>query len=146
MLDNMENIKKMLHEGNHSLVIRSHAGEIFSFDGQGISDLIQLLYQSPTILDGAELADKVVGKAAAALMILGGINAIFADTISEPALQLFASAAPEVDVTYNNKVEHIINRTQTGWCPMELACKEAKTPKECLGNIKAKLEELKAIK
>ena len=136
----------MLHEENHSLVIRTNAGEIFSFDGRGISHLMQLLHQSPTILDRAELADKVVGKAAAALMILGGIKAVFADTISDPALQLFASTAPDVNVTYNNKVEHIINRTQTGWCPMELACKDAKTPKECLGSIKAKLEELKAIK
>lgn len=146
MLDNMENIKKMLHEGNHSLVIRTNTDEIFTFDGRGISDLLQLLHESPDLLGGAQVADKVVGKAAAALMILGGIKAIFADTISETALQLFASAAPEVDVTYNNKVEYIINRTKTGWCPMELACKDATTPKECLGNIKAKLGELKAIK
>ena len=77
-------------------------------------------------------------------MISGGVKAVFADTVSEPAMQLFASAAPKVDVTCNNKVEHIINRTKTGWCPMELACRDAKTPEECLGNIKAKLEELKA--
>ena len=142
----MEQIKKMLHEGNRSLVVRTDTDEIFAFDGRGISDLLQLLNESPYLLDGALVADKVVGKAAAALMILGGVKAVFADTVSEPALQLFASAAPEVDVTCNNKVEYIINRTRTGWCPMELACKDAKTPEECLGNIKAKLEELKAIK
>lgn len=140
----MEQIKKMLHEGNHSLVIRTNTDEIFAFDGRGISDLLQLLNESPDLLDGALVADKVVGKAAAALMISGGVKAVFADTVSEPALQLFASAASEVDVTCNNKVEHIINRTKTGWCPMELACRDAKTPEECLENIKAKLEELKA--
>lgn len=137
----MEYIKKMLYEGKHSLVLKVDTDEIFAFDGRGISDLLQLLDKSSDFLAGAEVADKVVGKAAAALMILGGIKAVFADTISEPALQLFASAAPEIKVTYNNKVEYIINRDKTGWCPMELACKDAKAPEECLERIKAKLAE-----
>lgn len=144
----MEEIKKILHVGEkgHSLVVKTASYEIFSFDGRGISDLMRLLNTSPDILKGAILADKVVGKAAAALMILGGIKAIHADTISEPALQLFASAAPEIEVTYNNKVKYIINRAKTGWCPMELACKDTHTPEECLCKIKAKLIELQQNK
>ncbi len=138
----MEEIKQMLHEGEHSLVLKTSSEEILTFDGRGVSDLLQLFDKSSDLLVGAELADKVVGKAAASLMILGKIKAVHADTISEPALQLFASAAPMVDVTYYNKVEYIINRTKTGWCPMELACKNAVTPKECLERIKEKLAEL----
>ena len=143
----MEEIKKILHEGEkgHSLVLKTDTDNILVFDGRGISDLMRLLNTSPDILEGAMLADKVVGKAAAALMILGGIKAVYADTISEPALQLFASVAPGIEVTYENKVEYIINRTKTGWCPMELACKEAQTSEECLEKIKAKLAELKAM-
>ncbi len=139
----MEQIKKMLHEGKHSLVIKTKEGERFAFYGSGISDLLQLLHRSPDILAEAKVADKVVGKAAAALMILGGVKIVFADIISLPALELFASAAPDIDVTYNNKVEYIVNRTQTGWCPMELATKDTETPEECLENIKAKLAELR---
>ncbi len=139
----MEQIKKMLREGNHSLVIKTNDEEFFAFDGRGISDLLQLQQKAPSLLVGAELADKVVGKAAAALMILGGIKAVFADTISLPALQLFASAAPEIEVSYASKVEYIANRTQTGWCPMELTCKDAQTPEECLENVKSFLKERK---
>lgn len=138
----MESIKKRLHEGGHSLVIKTQAGEVFTYDGRGVSDLLRLLSTEPVVLQGAELADKVVGKAAAALMILGGIQAVYADTISQPALQLLTSAAPKIEVSFAQKVEYIINRTQTGWCPMELACKDAVTPKECLERIKAKLAEL----
>ena len=146
----MEEIKKILHEGEkgHSLVLKTDTDEILVFNGRGIKDLMQLL-QSQTslnILKGAILADKVVGKAAAALMILGKIKAVYAENISEPALQLFASSAPEIEVTYYNKVEYIINRPKTGWCPMELACKDAKTPTECLMKIKAKLIELQQNK
>ncbi len=139
----MEKIKKMLREGNHSLVIRTNTDKIFAFDGRGISDLLQLQQEASTILVGAELADKVVGKAAAALMILGGIKTVFADTISLPALQLFASTAPEIEVSYGSKVEYIANRTQTGWCPMELTCKDAQTPEECLETVKSFLKERK---
>ena len=140
----MEEIKRILHEGKHSLVVKTAKdGDILTFDGRGISDLLHILQgKSPDILNSAELADKVVGKAAAALMILGDIKAIYADTISKPALQLFSSAAPRIKVTYYNKVEYIVNRTQTGWCPMESACKDATTPTECLERIKAKLAEL----
>ena len=140
----MKEIKKILHEGEngHSLVVKTDTDEIFIFDGRGISDLMRLLNSSHDILEGALLADKVVGKAAAAIMILGNIKAVYTDTISEPALQLFASAAPGIEVTYYNKVEYILNRTKTGWCPMELACKDAKTPAECLEKIKAKLKEM----
>lgn len=142
LLARMEHIKQKLHEGGHSLVLKATTSEIFTYDDRGVSDLLQLLDKAPSILAGAEIADKVVGKAAAALMILGKVKAVYTDIISEPALQLFASAAPMIDVTYNNKVEYIINRTKTGWCPMELACKDAQTPEECLQNIQAKLAEL----
>lgn len=138
----MEYIKDMLYEGNHSLVLKTDTEEVFAFDGRGISDLMQLLSKSPDMLRGAILADKVVGKAAAALMILGDIKAVYADTISEPALHFFESVDLEIDVNFHHQVEYISNRTKTGWCPMELACKDAKTPEECLENIKAKLSEL----
>jgi len=137
----MENIKKTLSQGKHSLVVKTAARQTLTFDGRGISDLLQLLRSPAHPLDGAEVADKVVGKAAAALMILGGIKAVHADTVSLPALQLLASAAPQTIVSYGDKVEHIANRTQTGWCPMELACKDATTPEECLSRIQAKLQE-----
>lgn len=139
----MEDIKNKLHEGNCSLVVKANTSETFVFSDRGIRDLMQLLQDKAShLLSGAELADKVVGKAAAALMILGGVKAVYADVISQPALQLFASAAPEIRVTYLDKVEYIINRAHTGWCPMELACKDAHTPEECLENIKIKLIEL----
>lgn len=138
----MKDIKQILLKENHSLVVKTATGETFAFDGRGIKDLLQLLRSPAHLLDGAEVADKVVGKAAAALIILGGVKHAYAETISQPALRLLASSAPQTTVTYGDKVEHIVNRTQTGWCPMELACKDADTPEECLARIQAKLQEL----
>lgn len=148
----MEGLMNMLHDdgAGHSLVLQSDTGEIFVYGGRGITDLLCLLTKSPDLLRGAMLADKVVGKAAAALMILGGVKAVYAETVSESALQLFADlskhtfkgAARHVEVSYGNMVDHIVNRTNTGWCPMELACKDAPTAEDCLVCIKEKMEEL----
>ncbi len=137
---------KTLRAEGHSLVVRTAAGETFACNGRGIGDLLRLLSRQTGVLAGAELADKVVGKAAASLMIMGRIKAVYADVISSHALQLFASAAPGINVAYANRVEHIANRSNTGWCPMELACKDAATPSECVARIKAKLAELERRK
>ncbi len=85
------------------------------------------------MLRGAFIADKVVGKAAAALMVLGGVRELFADVISHSALELLARY--RVRVSYTVAVDHIINRTRTGWCPMEIRCRECTTADECLEQI-----------
>lgn len=130
----MEELKALLHEGNgHSLAIRNRES-IRTFDGRGIADLLYLLEKEPQLLDGASIADKVVGKAAAALMITGHAKEIHAKLISRPALTLL-SATP-IKVTYDVLTEYIVNRANTGMCPMETACKDSNTPAECIEEIK----------
>ena len=68
----MEKLIRLLHEGNYSLVV-AH-GEIRTFSGRGVSDLYALSGEDPGFLRGASVADKVVGKAAAALMIVAGVS------------------------------------------------------------------------
>lgn len=71
-------------------------------------------------MKGAAIADKVIGKAAAALMILGGIKTVYADVISTPALALLRNA--NIEVAFGKEVPFIENREKNGWCPLESAC------------------------
>lgn len=68
----MEDLIRLLHGGDHSLVVAN--GNVYTFNGRGVTDLYALLREDPGFLKGASIADKVVGKAAAALMILGGVK------------------------------------------------------------------------
>ena len=68
-----------------------------------------------------------------ALMVLGGIKQVYADVISEPALQLLMDAG--VKTGYGKTVSHIINRTHTDWCPIEKATRDLATPQEILPAI-----------
>ncbi|MCM1449952.1 MAG: DUF1893 domain-containing protein [Clostridiales bacterium] len=124
----MEYLINILHEGNHSLVVAN--GDVSTFDGRGVADLFYLLKANPDFLDGADVADKVVGKGAAAIMILGQIHAVHADVISEPALRLLRQSS--VMVSYEEVVPNIINRKGDGICPVETICMECTTAEECL--------------
>lgn len=125
-------IIETLHCGAHSLVVANH-GSVETFDGRGIADLYRLLNESQALLDGADVADKIVGKGAAALMIEGKIRSVYADVISEPALQLFATS--DVRVSYGKIVANIINRKADGICPVETLCLPCSTARECLAEI-----------
>ena len=126
----LEDIIRLLHEGKHSLVVSN--GEVRTFDRRGVADLYACCgrFRFP---EGASVADKVVGKAAAALMILGEVGELHADVVSRPALDLFADSG--VRVSYGTAVPHIINRTKTGWCPLETCCRYCLTPQDCLVRI-----------
>lgn len=118
-----------LHAEQCSCVIRN--GETMrSFHQRGISDLWRLLHEEPGLLRGAFIADKVVGKGAAALMAAGGVRGLYTRTVSRPALELLAEAG--IAVEYEIAVPHIINRTGDGICPVERLCADARTPAECL--------------
>ena len=128
-----------LHEENCSCVIYN-AGQTRTFHQRGVKDLHQLLSQEPEILNGATLADKVVGKGAAALMIAGGVEWVYADVISEAAMELFAKSRAEVE--YREIVPNIINRTGTDICPVEKLCRDCKTAEECLPLIDKFIAEM----
>lgn len=112
-----------------SCVIRK-GNETRAFYERGVKDLYRLLKEDPEFLRGAFIADKVVGKAAAALMILGGVKEVFANVVSLPASELFGHA--HIRAEYMQVVPHIINRTQTDWCPLEKRCADTVTPEACL--------------
>ena len=130
---------EMLHREGCSCVITDGA-EFQMFHQRGVKDLYDILSTQPELLRGAFIADKVVGKGAAALMILGEIDSLYTDTISEAALELFGLY--NMEVKYGKLVPHIINRAGTGMCPVESLCKECKSAEECLPLIKDFIERL----
>lgn len=128
----MEDLISLLYNGHHSLVVAN--GEVCTFNGRGISDLYVLLTNNPGFLREASVADKVVGKGAAALMVLGGVQEVYAGVISTPALNLFHKSG--ITVRFGQEVPNIINRTDDGICPVEQLCTDYATAAECLPVIR----------
>jgi hypothetical protein len=128
----MKELIQLLHDGKHTLVVAN--GEIRTFDNRGVMDLYRLFESHPDFLSGASIADKVVGKAAASLMALGQIKELYTDVISQPALDLLTACG--ITSEYRILVPHVMNRTKSGWCPLETRCFPCETPEACYRQIK----------
>lgn len=135
----MNDLIELLHKRRHSLVVAN--GEICTFKGRGVTNLYHLLQDDPGFLYEASIADKVVGKAAAALMALAKVKEVYADVISRPALDLLSKT--DIKISYGVVAPHIINRTATGWCPLETRCFDCATPEECFHQIKVFYKQMK---
>lgn len=123
-----ENLMEILHSGGYSLVIQNNG--LHTYTGRGISDLCKIYRQEKELLHGASVADKIVGKGAAALMALGDVSEVITDVISSSALSLLEVCG--VSVSYQKVVPNIINRRGDGICPVEELCMQCRTPEECL--------------
>lgn len=136
----MKELIRRLHEGAYSCIV-ANEGKVAVFTRRGVMDLYELLVNEPDFLRGASVADKVVGKGAAALMLLGGVQRLYADVISEPALGLLDKT--NVEVSYGQLVQHVQNRTKTDWCPVEKLCYNLNDTREMFEAIGSFLEAQK---
>lgn len=132
----MKTLVDLLHTpgAGYTLVVKPAGASPRLFTRRGVADLMCLLTDEPATLRGALVADKVVGKAAASLMILGGVAELHTDVISRPALDLF-SRYPGVRVSYDTVADYVVNRAGTGMCPLETRCLDIATPAGCLDAI-----------
>lgn len=135
----MDELVKLLHGGGYSCVIRNSG--VRTFTQRGVADLYDLLCLEPAFLQGAQIADKVIGKAAAALMVLGGVQEIYTDIISGPALTLLRNAG--IKIEYMQVVPRIRNRANTGWCPMETICYEVETAEDMFPLIRDFVQQMR---
>jgi len=136
----MKELIQLLHTGEYSCVI-AHGEATRTFTRRGVADLYGLLTQEPEFLKGSTIADKVVGKGAAALMILGGVKELYTDIISTKALALLRKS--DVKVGFAQEVPFIRNRDRTGVCPVETMCSEVESAEEILPLISGFLKKAK---
>ncbi len=130
----MKQLIEILHGEGLTLVVKSKNGELHRFTQRGVKDLLTLVSEQPEVLHGALIADKAVGKAAAACMVVGGVSQVHADVMSEPALDLLQTHG--VVAEYGQLVDHIINRAGDGWCPMERLSRDEDNPVAIIQKIK----------
>ena len=106
---------------------------------RGIRPLLELLESSASFAPFSA-ADKVVGKAAAFLYLLLDVKEVYAQVISQPALQVLNDRG--IPTYYSTLVPAIRNRTDTGFCPMETAVWDITDPQDALLRLKATLQSL----
>ena len=120
----LEEVKEILHQKNASLVVAYKNEEIKEYYQDKIKDIKDILRNNENQLNGAVIADKVIGKVAGSILALAGVKEIYADVISEYAIPILEK--DHIKYEYKEKVKYIVNRTKNGMCPMENKYKDEK--------------------
>ena len=113
----ISNAKQMLFDNGYTCVVIKND---FSFTSRqrGVKPLLELIDSETDVINGVA-ADKVVGKAAAFLYAVLGVKEIYADVISELALDTLQKNG--ILVSFGEVVAMIKSRDGKGFCPMEQA-------------------------
>lgn len=109
-------VKNMLLKSSYTIIVRKN-GETYTSTLKGVDPLIKLVNENAEFLKGASVADKVVGKGAALLLAKGKPACVFANIISDPAIEILEKY--KIPFEYYNFVPHILNRRGTDICPIE---------------------------
>ena len=132
----LDRAKSLLKSTDSTIAVVS-VDDVFTSHERGVKPLLHLLTEKKGFLKGASVADKVIGKAAALLMVLGEIKEVHTLIISEPAIKVFENH--NIPCFYDKKVDRIVNRTGDGLCPMESLCLDVEEPQEAFMAITNKL-------
>ena len=116
-MPDLEKAKRILRENGYTCVL-CKGEHILSSYARGVAPLLGFLDAGQVLTDFCA-ADKVVGKGAAILYALLGITRLYADVISDAALEVLTRHG--IDVSYELRVPHIQNRAKDGRCPIEAA-------------------------
>lgn len=136
----LKKAKEILVEGEYTFAAIKN-DNVYTSKLHGIAPIMIKLEEDKEYLSGAVAADKVIGKAAAMLLIYGGIKALYARTISEHALAILQDSGILVET--DKVVPYIINRKGDGMCPMEEAVLHETDCQKAYEILKNKLEEMR---
>ena len=136
-LPTIERAVDLLRSSDYTLAILTSSGEAITSRERGVATLMRLLDEQPALLRGAVVADKVVGRAAAALFVVGGCRRLHTAVLSRAGEDMLRGSA--VEYSYDTLTEAIINRRGDGLCPMEQATAVAETAAEAYAILKSKL-------
>ena len=134
-------VTERLKEGGYSFVLYKD-GEWSTSEKRGIAPIMELLRENKELLKGAYVADKVIGKAAALLLIEGGISYLHTQVISEHAIEVLRMS--NIEFEYQSLVPYIVNRAGDGMCPMEETVLEVTDSTKAYKLLQEKIKKMQA--
>lgn len=140
MYSRLEEAVRILKDEKYTCVILESTGKRTVSYERGIKPLMQELRKDRQAFINSVVADKVIGKAAAMMCVLGKAKAVYGDVMSEEAKEVLERY--QVVCEYETLVPFIENRTKTGRCPMEMAVLGIEDLEEAYNAVEATIVKL----
>lgn len=115
---------------------------VYTSAGLGVKPLLAVYREQPLLLRGSAVADTVIGKAAAVLLVLGGVSQAYGQIMSRPAMDYLA--AHGISHACGQEVPFILNRTEDGSCPLEASVEQIDDLQEAFVALTNRVAELMA--
>jgi hypothetical protein len=136
-----EQMEQILHHGQSIALIKNH-NVIFTDRSRGVMPLLKLLDKQPELLRDALVVDKIIGKAAAMLLTLGGVKEIHTYMLSQNGRAFLERH--HIPVTAQCDIDMIQNRQKDGICPFEKSVLDTEDLEEAHARLKATARRLMA--
>jgi hypothetical protein len=131
----LEIAKNGLSEKHLSLSVVKGRHVIFEAKTHGVMGFLEAVEKLEDRLDGASVADRVVGKAIALLCVYVNAKAVYAITISRTAKAVLEGNA--VYVQWDTLVESILDADKSKTCPFEQLVEKTADPADAYRKLKS---------
>ena len=117
-----------------SIHIERDGVTIFESYDPMLKPLFVCLLEKRDELKGATVVDKIVGRAAAMLSQLGEVKEVITPLASETAANVLQTAG--IELFAEKMIPYIVNRDNTGMCPMEKMANESESAEAFFEKLK----------
>ena len=132
--------KQTLNPPDVTCAVVQNGAVVSTGKGMGVKPLLSVYNATPELLCGAAVADTVIGKAAAMLLIQAGASAVYGAVMSRPAVE--ALRAHGLLFEYGTLVPGIQNRTGNVSCPLEQSVADIDDPALAVQALRQRIAEL----
>lgn len=139
-MSDLDSAKQILHGDPEVSCVLCKGDTVYKSEKRGIVPMMEYL-DAGLDLHGFSAADRIVGRAAAMLFVLGGVREVYAEVMGEGALAVLKQHG--ILATYAKLTPYIINRSGEGPCPMEQAVCLIDDPAAAREAIRLTLQQLK---
>lgn len=120
--------KKKMADEKLNLVIVKQNKTVFTSQESGIKGLIEAISNCGSSLQGAAVADSVVGKAAALLCVHAKFSSVYACVMSRLGEEVLRKSS--IPFEHDTLVLNILNQRRTDICPFEKTVLKTDSPEE----------------
>ena len=108
--------------------------------GNGVKPIINIINNNKSLLNNSIVIDKIIGKAAALLLTKYKVKQVSSLIMSQSAIDIFLSYG--IEYSYKTLVANILNRSNTGLCPLEDVVKDTNDIEVAEELIRNRINEL----
>ena len=135
---------KMIH-GNRAECVIVKNGRIAVVErGRGVSPLLKIYDNHRAEMQDSAVVDKVIGRAAAFIVIAGKSKSVYGKIMSEDAMELLKKH--NIKYSCGLRVPRILNNKRDGLCPLEDSVLGIEDPQLALKAMRKRIAELRKKK